>query len=167
MIFVTVGSSLPFDRLIQAVDDVAGEGLLGARLFAQIGSGRYVPKHFPSERYVDRPRYSQLVETADAMVSHAGIGTISMALQMRKPIAVMPRLKSLGELVDDHQRATAAKFEQMGHVMSFTDAEELRRIAPTLEGFVPVPRRPNAAGIAREIGAYLAEMLGTAPQQHR
>ena len=159
MIFITVGSSLPFDRLIQTVDEVAADGVLAGQLFAQIGSGRYEPKRFPSERYLDRPRYAQVVETADAIISHAGIGTISMALQMLKPIAVMPRLKALGELVDDHQRATATKFEQMGHLMSFVDAADLRRIAPRLTGFTPVPRQPNAAGIAGEIGAFLADLL--------
>ena len=167
MIFVTVGSSLPFDRLIQTVDDVAGEGILGDQLFAQIGSGRYVPKSFACESYVDRERYAELIETADAVVSHAGIGTISMALRMRKPIAVMPRLRSRGELVDDHQRTTAARFQQMGHVMSFANADELRRIAPSIKSFVPVPRRPDAAGIACEIGAFLREMLRRPLQQSR
>lgn len=167
MIFITVGSSLPFDRLIQTVDEVAADGVLAGQLFAQIGSGNYMPKNFASERYLDRPRYAQVVETADAIISHAGIGTISMALQMRKPIAVMPRLKSLGELVDDHQRATATKFEAMGHVLSFLDAADLRRIAPTLKGFTPVPRQPNAIGIAREIGVYLAGMLDPGSQQRR
>ena len=167
MIFVTVGSSLPFDRLIRTVDEVAGEGALEGRIFGQIADGRYEPKHFPSERYVDRARYAGLVEAADVIISHAGIGTISMALQMGKPVAVMPRLKSLGELVDDHQRATAAKFKQMGHVMSFADAAELRSLAPTLKGFVPVPRRPNADGIAREIGSFLAGLYDTGSHRQR
>ena len=41
MIFVTVGSQLPFDRLVRAVDDwAAGNG--GAAAFAQIGASSYL-----------------------------------------------------------------------------------------------------------------------------
>lgn len=42
MIFVTVGTQLPFDRLIEMVDEAAPE--LDQEIFAQTGSGKYIPK---------------------------------------------------------------------------------------------------------------------------
>lgn len=158
MIFVTVGSALPFDRLIEAVDRIAGEGVLGDDVFAQIGSGTYLPKHCAYERFLDRARYVERFEGASFVISHAGIGAISSALRAGKAIAVMPRLKSHGELVDDHQRATAVKFQQLGHLLTFSSAEELRSLTGSLPRFVPAPRRPNRQGVASEVGAFLGSL---------
>ena len=54
MIFVTVGSrEYPFDRLLIALDALAGANRLPEPLFAQIGQSTYVPKHYESVRYLD------------------------------------------------------------------------------------------------------------------
>ena len=46
MIFVTIGSMFPFDRLIRAMDAFA-QANPGTEILAQIGTGDYVPAHMP------------------------------------------------------------------------------------------------------------------------
>lgn len=158
MIFLTVGSSLPFDRLVELVDRAVGDGLVGEPVFAQIGAGRYRPQHFEFVDFLSRNDYEARFREASAVVSHAGIGTIAAALKDRKPIIVMPRKKEHGELVDNHQTLTAQKFAALNHVLAFSDREELEAGLRRLSHFVPAARNPNAAGIAKKIASFLTEL---------
>jgi UDP-N-acetylglucosamine transferase subunit ALG13 len=116
LIFVTVGSKRPFDRLIRAVDEWAA--LRGrSDVFAQIANATYVPKHFQFTNFVEPSEFKRLVQQAHLVVAHAGIGSIISALELGKPIVVMPRRAQFREQVNDHQVSTAKHFEVKGHVV--------------------------------------------------
>lgn len=160
MIFLTVGSALPFDRLVRLIDDAVAERVISEPVFAQIGDGRYVPGNFEFVRMLSRTQFDACLNRASAVISHAGIGTIGAALKARKPLIVMPRSKALGELVDDHQMMTARRFAALGHVLMFRDRTEFAANVGKLEGFVPAVRSPNIEGIATTIGRFLSDLLG-------
>lgn len=124
MIFVTVGTQLPFDRMIEAVDQWAGDAGIGD-VFAQIGPSELTPRHIDFAPFVSPAECRRRMREADAIVAHAGMGTILGALQLGKPILVMPRLASLGEHRNEHQTATARRFEDLGLVAIARDAEGL------------------------------------------
>ena len=46
MIFVTVGTQFPFDRLLRTVDDAFDKGLINEEVFAQTGESNYKPRNF-------------------------------------------------------------------------------------------------------------------------
>ncbi len=164
MIFLTVGSALPFDRLVRMVDTAVAAGALPDDVFAQIGSGGYEPRHMPFVRMLPADEFTATVDRCSAIVSHAGIGTITTALDRGKPLLVLPRNPALGELVDDHQMKTARCFAELGHLLMFNDEEELVASVAKLASFVPVPRQPNVVGVAEAIGEFLAT-LPSAPRR--
>lgn len=106
MIFVTVGTELPFDRLVRAVDAWAAETGRDD-IFAQIGHTAWRPRHIAYSAFLEPPEFARRLASATTIVSHAGMGTILSALRYRKPILVMPRRAHLGEQRNDHQLATA------------------------------------------------------------
>ena len=124
MIFATVGTQLPFDRMIAALDEWAGEQL-DRRVFAQVGPGRYVPRHIEHRRFVAPAECRARMAAADAIVAHAGMGTILSALEMGKPLLVIPRRASLGEHRNEHQLATARRFADTGQLLVAFDEHEL------------------------------------------
>ena len=124
MIFVTVGSQLPFDRLVKAVDAWAA-GSSEAAAFAQIGSSAYKPAHMEWASYLPVDSFRRRLEAASLVVSHAGMGNLLLALQAKKPILVMPRRLQLNEIRNDHQLATARWLRQMPGVTVADDTEEL------------------------------------------
>lgn len=158
MIFLTVGSSLPFDRLVELVDGAVGDGLVSEGVFAQIGSGRYRPRNFEFVNFLSKSDYEARFRESSAVISHAGIGTIAAAIKDRKPIIVMPRKKEHGELVDDHQTLTAKKFADLNHVLAFNGRGELEAGLRKLPHFVPAPRNQNAVGIAEKIALFLTDL---------
>lgn len=124
MIFVTVGHQMPFDRMIKAIDEWAEQHGRND-IFAQIGDAAYTPKHIEWVRTLVPAEFSQRVETADAIVAHAGMGTILTAMQNGTPILVMPRTAARNETRNDHQIATAKRFLEMGRVHVAMDELEL------------------------------------------
>lgn len=106
VIFVTVGNTDPFDRLVQTVDQWALTQSPPKDIFAQIGAGRFVPSAFPAERFLDPFVFKSRFEEAELVISHAGMGTIITALELGKPLLVMPKRASLGEQRNEHQLAT-------------------------------------------------------------
>lgn len=125
MIFVTVGSMFPFDRLIRAMDAfaatrssckiagdcAAGEHAAGERaeeIVAQIGAGGYQPAHMRWVRGYSRADYLRAVLGCDLVVAHAGMGSVITAGEYGKPIVLLPRRAAFGEHNNDHQADTAA-----------------------------------------------------------
>ncbi len=123
-IFVTVGTQIPFDRLIQAVSDWIGDSK-EVEAFAQIGDSKIVFPNMECKRFVDLAEYSRRVEWCDLLIGHAGMGAILTSLEAGKPIIIMPRKASLGEHRNDHQLATAKRFAEMGRVKVAMEGADL------------------------------------------
>jgi UDP-N-acetylglucosamine transferase subunit ALG13 len=123
VIFVTVGTQLPFDRMLQAVDEWAGAQ--GIRGFAQIGPSRYRPRNLEHAQFVDAGEFVAHVRAADCIIAHAGMGTILTSLTHAKPAILVPRIAALGEHRNEHQLATARKFGEYPMIKIANDAEEL------------------------------------------
>lgn len=124
VIFVTVGSSTPFDRLIAAVDDWAG---LRSRtdVVAQIGNSQYKPKYIQVVSSLEPSEFRTRVETAKFVVAHAGMGSIITALEVGKPIVILPRREHLNETRNDHQLASANQFSSRPGIIVALDETQL------------------------------------------
>lgn len=126
MIFLTVGTQLPFDRLVAAVDAWAGSARVP--VFAQTGAGKYRPRHCEFAEYIPPALADDLFRKADLIVSHAGMGSILTALKYRKRILILPRRASLGEHRNEHQLATARWLGQRPGVFVAEEAEDIPRL---------------------------------------
>ena len=127
MIFVTVGSVTPFDRLVRCVDEW-GRRNPSADVLAQIGSGTFVPQHCRHVRELPPEEYAQAFASAELVVAHAGMGTIIKAVELNKPTFLLPRLGRLQETRNDHQSATLERFESLSMISAATSEEALVRL---------------------------------------
>lgn len=139
MIFVTVGSEIPFDRLVKAVDRWAGENNRHD-VFAQIGRGGWEPEFISFTALLEPAEFKERLAGSSIVVGHAGMGTIFSALQNSKPILVMPRRGHLGETRNDHQMATARELQAMGKVSVAFDEVELLECLDRLGELTPKER---------------------------
>ncbi|MFC1793991.1 glycosyltransferase [Planctomycetota bacterium] len=158
MIFLTVGTQFPFDRLVKAVDEAAGTNGFDEKIFAQTGDSSYCPENFEAAPSMEKAMFDQYFDEADSIISHAGMGTITMALDQTKPLLVMPRLKKYGEVVNDHQLAIAKKFEQLGYLLVADGAEDVPIKMKQLKSFVPQERQPSTDIVAARISTFLNEL---------
>lgn len=159
MILLTLGTfPLQFNRLLKAVDELCRDGLIEEDVFAQIGFSTYIPRHIPFKKILEKEEFDNFFNSSSSVISHAGMGTISQALETGKPLLSVPRQKIFGELVNDHQTDTARRFEERGHILVAYDISELSQKIKDLKSFIPRPRENQADMIAMEIGLFLSSM---------
>lgn len=124
MIFFTLGTHQPFDRMVKMVDTWCSRNP-SAELLGQLpnpGRHGYKPKHFAWVTQLHPDEYTRTIERSAFVVAHAGMGTIITALCLCKPILILPRLAALQEQRNDHQTATARRLQAMpGITAAFTE----------------------------------------------
>jgi len=124
MIFLTVGTQLPFERLVRAVDMWASRHP-DIEVFAQIGDTKYEPKNMKWVRLLDPKCYNDLLSQAAVVVGHVGMGTIITGVEYGVPLVLMPRQVALGEHRNDHQIASAKQFAKLSGVSIVNNSEQL------------------------------------------
>jgi len=108
VIFVTVGTQLTFDRMVDAVDVWAAQN--DEEVVAQVGRSNHSFTHIKQHRFLEPIEFDRYFLEARLVVAHAGMGSIIGALSNAKPLIIMPRNATLGEHRNDHQMATARRF---------------------------------------------------------
>jgi len=131
MIFVTIGTQVPFDRLIKAVDEVFPY-LECEEIIVQAPLESYVPIHFKTIQFIAPLKFNEIFNRAEFVISHAGMGTILSAMSSEKKLLIMPRKAKFGEHRNDHQVATANKFKAMDAVNVAEDEKDLQHILKQL-----------------------------------
>jgi len=134
-VFVTVGSMLPFDRLVAAMDAWAAAHP-EAEVFAQIGDGGTQPAHMPWASMLTPSDFRRRCASSDVIVSHAGMGTILSAAESGRPLLCLPRRPELKEVTSAHQIATARWLRERPGIRVIDDEGEL---PAALAQVVPAP----------------------------
>jgi UDP-N-acetylglucosamine transferase subunit ALG13 len=124
MIFATVGTQLPFPRLLLALDAWAAAHPQ-TPVVAQTGADDTAYPHLTTMARMGQADFARHMETARIVVSHAGMGTILNAAETGKPVIVVPRLAVHGEHRNDHQVDTAAEMSALSVVHVVDDVARL------------------------------------------
>jgi UDP-N-acetylglucosamine transferase subunit ALG13 len=161
MIFVSVGThEAPFDRLLRTVYELG----LDEEIVVQHG-----PSSVRSElaelalqaEYLSFDEVVEYIRAARAVVTHAGVGSVMVALANGKRPIVMPRLHSFDEHVDDHQLELARRLEANGLVTVVESpaalSEALAQATESAGGMTGMP------WLGSDLGEYLATHLESSP----
>ena len=118
MIFVTVGSrNYPFDRLFKKLDELYEDGTLKEKMFAQVGTSTYKPKHYKYKDFITPDEFDEYIKAADIVVSHGASGSIMKALNANKKVIAVTRLEKYGEHINDHQIQNNEAFRDNHYVL--------------------------------------------------
>ena len=135
MIFATVGTQLPFDRLVRALDQWASRNPQ-EEIFAQIGQANFIPANCEWARTIPANTFRAKLDRCRIVVAHAGMGTIISAVEIGKPVIVLPRRSDLGEHRNDHQLATTERLRHLGVLEIADDCEKLMQLLDENQGTV-------------------------------
>jgi len=152
VIFVTVGTQLPFGRLIRGVDEWAARARR-TDLLAQIGPTSYEPVSFEWVRDLEPAACTARINDAVLVIAHAGMGTILTALRSRTPILVMPRKAALGEHRNDHQVATVRELAARRLIHAAENEQALADMLDRIDDLVPLTELAEFA--SGELVAYV------------
>ncbi len=153
MIFATVGThQQAFERMIDGLERLPEPG----QLVVQYGYAR-PPRGVG--RAVDFMSFAEMEASfaaADAVITHAGVGSILCARHAGHLPVVVPRLSQLGEHVDDHQVELTRALAERGEVVPVWEGEE---IAAALAKAPPRSPRPIAGDSVDRLAAAVREEL--------
>jgi UDP-N-acetylglucosamine transferase subunit ALG13 len=159
LVFVTLGTDHhPFDRLVRWVDGwLEGGGDERARCFVQTGPTAR-PRLAEATDYLAYDEMRRSVDEAATIVTHGGPGSISIATSSGKRPIVVPRRKSLGEHVDDHQLAFTRRIAAHGEI-ELAESEEAFRAALERSLRSETPMTPSDAPGSREAVRRFEELV--------
>jgi len=107
VIFVTVGTTLPFDALIRFVDGMVERGEIAELVHCQIGPGAYEPQRCEWFRF--KPTLHAEIVNASLVIGHGGTGTVTGLLGAGKPFVAVANPAG----ADNHQRDFLDRLSQV------------------------------------------------------
>ena len=146
MIFVILGTQdKKFSRLLDAIQNQIDLGHINKKekIIVQAGSTKYKSKDMEIKDYIGVDEFEELIEQADLIICHAGVGTILTALKKGKKIIAAARLKEYGEHVNDHQLQILENFSNKGYLLSLDDFDKLDLVIKQSENFTPANFKSN------------------------
>lgn len=128
-ILVTAGTT-PFDSLFAHLDKLT-TSFPHMEFIGQIGNGDYIPQTFPSFNFTHE--FHEQISSADAVITHAGAGTVYDLLERGKRCIVIANL----ERKDKHQIEISQYVNEMGYALATTDLADLEGLLQVLSKFRP------------------------------
>lgn len=128
VIFVTVGATLGFDRMVALIADLKRAGRIPERILFQIGSS-VRPADLPDDVEIVRDlpfdQVQDVLRRARIVITHGGTGSLITALRAGCNVIAMPRSFALKEHYDDHQSEITGAFAKRGLILTAHDPQEL------------------------------------------
>lgn len=153
---VTVGTVMPFDRLVSGVARLADTGKLKTRIVAQVAQGGIRPGGIEAHDNLDFDALKALLAKADIVFCHGGTGSLVTALQAGCRVIAMPRQAARGEHYDDHQQEIVSAFAGHGLIQVADDEGDLDEALARAMGSTPV----RATTDPQKLRGRLAEIIG-------
>jgi beta-1,4-N-acetylglucosaminyltransferase len=149
MIFVTVGTNeARFDRLLRAVAELS----IDEELVVQHGhSSPICPLHAELVDFLSFEHMVTTIRRARVVVTHAGVGSVMVALANERRPIVVPRRKSFAEAVDDHQLQLGRRFAEAELVTLVEAPEDIGRT---------LVRDPGSAAVLPSYSSLVVDLRG-------
>jgi UDP-N-acetylglucosamine transferase subunit ALG13 len=152
VIFVSMGTSDPFDRLLHAADRLPRT----EELVVQCGASAFRPSAATCFDFLPFEGILELMRDARVVVTHAGVGSIMAARTVGKRPVVVPRLRRFGEAVDDHQVGLGRRLHAAGLVTLVENADDLPTTVAVEQEF---ERAAGGGALVEELRGYLAAVV--------
>lgn len=138
MILVTLGTQdKNFVRLLEKINQLINNGLIKDKVIVQAGFTKYNSENMEIFDLIPQDEFNDLMDKADIIITHGGVGNIISALEKNKKVIAVPRLAKYGEHINDHQTQIIAKFNALGYIIGLQDVDELDDAVKQIKKFKP------------------------------
>lgn len=164
MIFVTVGThEQPFNRVIEYVDNLKGDGVITEEVIIQTGFSTYEPKFCKWRKLLPYNEMVHNVAEARIVITHGGPASFIMPLQIGKIPVVIPRKHEFNEHVNNHQVDFAkAVAERMGNIIPIYEIDKLKTVIIDYDKIVaemPSRMRSNNEEFNKQLDEIVSKLI--------
>ena len=126
MILVLLGTqNNSFNRLLEEIEKNIQNGNIKEKVIVQAGFTKYESENMYIFDMIPQDKLDKLIDEADLIISHGGVGSMMSAIRKEKKIIAVPRLKKYGEHVNDHQLEIIETFKKQGLIIGLNKVEDL------------------------------------------
>ena len=144
MILVMLGTqNNSFHRLLEEIDKKKEKGIIKEEVVVQAGYTKYESKNMKIFGLVSLEELEKLIEKADLIITHGGVGSINLALKKEKKVIAIPRLHEYHEHVNDHQKEIVENFNEKGYIIGIQDVKQLEEALKIAKDFKPQKYQTN------------------------
>ena len=138
MILVMLGTqNNSFHRLLEEIDDLINKGIINDEVVVQAGYTKYKSKNMKIFSLIPVEELEELIEKADLIITHGGVGSIISSLKKGKKVIAVPRLHEYQEHVNNHQKEIVETFDKKRYIIGIQDVKELNEAIEKSKDFVP------------------------------
>ena len=140
MILVLLGTqNNQFTRLLQEIQKCIDNGIINQRVVVQAGFTKFESNKMNIFDLKPKEVVENLVNEADFIITHGGVGSILMGIKKNKKVIAVPRLSEFNEHVNDHQRQIVEVFNDKGYIIGVQNMEDLSEAIKQIDEFEPIP----------------------------
>ena len=163
MILVVLGTQdKQFKRLLENVDKQIENGNIKDKVIVQAGQTKYNSNNMEIFDLIPTPEFEKLIDDADLIITHGGVGTILSAIKKEKKIIAAPRLAKYMEHHNDHQKQIIEEFKKLGYLLDYNDGDDLGKIIKASKKFKPKKFKSNTKNMIKLLDNYIDESDNTA-----
>lgn len=156
MILVVLGTQdKPFTRLLEALDAQKKEGLIQDEIIVQAGCTKIDTDSMKLFDLLPIDEFDTLINDADVIITHAGVGSILSALKKGKKVIACARLAQYGEHTNDHQLQIQEEFARQRYLISCEDFSKINEIIKKLDEFKPNPYISTTENVVNTIRDFI------------
>lgn len=158
MILVTLGTQdKPFDRPLKAIDKLIKKGLIKDKVIVQAGFTKYESKSMEIHGLIPMKDLDNLIDKADIIITHGGVGSILTAIRKNKKVIAIPRLSKYKEHTNDHQKQIVEEFVSKGYIMTCGNINKLDETINELKNFKPSKYKSSNDKMLKLIEDFISE----------
>ena len=156
MILVLLGTqNNQFTRLLKEVEKCIEKGIINEEVIAQVGYTKYKSDKMKIFEMIDKEEMKKLVDDASLIITHAGVGSISISLRQGKKVIAVPRLSKFQEHVNDHQLDIVNEFQKKGYIIGIDDVSKLENAIKQSKNFIPKEYENNSKKLIKIIDEFI------------
>lgn len=156
MVLVLLGTqNNSFYRLLEEIQKCIDDGIIKDKVVVQAGSTKFESNNMEIFNLIEQNKFNELIEQANIIITHGGVGSIVTAVKLGKKVIAVPRLKKYGEHVNDHQIQIVETFSKQGFIKGIKDVSELKEALIEINTFIPNKLESNTENIVNIIDDFI------------
>ena len=160
MILVLLGTQdKSFKRLLDKVEEQINLGNIKEKIVVQAGYTKYNSSNMEIFDLISNDKLNKLMDDADIIITHGGVGSIIEYLKKNKKIIVCPRLKKYNEHTNNHQLQIVESFSKKGYIIPYYENDDLGKILKEIKDFKPRKYRSNTKNMINTLENYIDSII--------
>ena len=156
MILVTLGTqNNSFHRLLEEVQKNIDNGKIKEEVVVQSGYTKFNSPNMKILDEVPQDEFAKLVDKADVIITHGGVGSIITAITKGKKVIAVPRLGKYNEHVNDHQTQIVERFAKEKYILELKDFSKLGKMIEKSKSFKPKKIVSNTQNLIEHLEDYI------------